>query len=202
MRRLTCASWSAICRGAALGKAIEICAYEDNPGAPANPVLFRKPRISQGWSHDLHLGDECTAEEFEHAEWDNDEGGYVIHDKMAWLVRRGQDVNTHIHKKQYTISLPMDTKGHYTHTAPILESLSMEPPTRYLPAESEIRQTGRVVTLTTPIPADKLPVEKNGWGEDVRAFHYEWHIKVEGATVSGEAFSMGQKIAEFAECEI
>ncbi|ETS73131.1 hypothetical protein PFICI_15076 [Pestalotiopsis fici W106-1] len=194
--------WSAICRGAALGKAIEICASEENPDAPANPILSRKPRISQGWSHDLHLGEECTTEEFENAEWDNDAGGYVVHGTMAWLVKRGQDVSTHMHKQQYTIALPMDTRGHYSHTAPILESLNMSPPARYLPNGSDIRETGRVVTLTTPVPAEKLPIEQNGWGEDYLAFHYEWHIKVEGASVSGEAFSMGQKIAELAGSEI
>lgn len=126
----------------------------------------------------------------------------MLNNTMEWLVKRGQDVNTHLQIKEYTILLPMGTKGYHTVVAPIFESTSSNPPSQHREGDPDIRKTGREVTYDSPVPVEKLPIEKNELGENCRAFHIEWRIKVEGAALSAEAFSMGQKIADLSESEI
>lgn len=126
----------------------------------------------------------------------------MLNNTMEWLVKRGQDVNTHLQTREYTILLPMGTKGYHTVVVPIFESTSSNPPSQHREGDPDIRKTGREVTYDSPVPVEKLPIEKNELGENCRAFHIEWRIKVEGAALSAEAFSMGQKIADLAESEI
>ncbi|KAM0814181.1 putative Actin-like ATPase domain-containing protein [Seiridium cardinale] len=194
--------WSAVCRGAALAKAIELCASEMSPDEQANPVLSRKPRSSQGWLYDEVLSEFNTAEDRDKAEWNDVRGTWMVHDLIQWLVTRGQDVSTQSETKSYTIFLPMDTKGYWSTTERIFESPSAKPPLRYRAGDPDIKDTGRRVTLKTPVRAKELPIEANELGEPCRAFHIDWNITVDGATLSAVAYSEGQEVGRLEEFEV
>ncbi|KAK6068264.1 hypothetical protein SCUP234_11209 [Seiridium cupressi] len=194
--------WSAVCRGAALAKAIEVCASEISPDEQANPVLSRKPRSSQGWLYDEVLSELHTAEDRDKAEWNDVRGAWMVQDLIQWLVTRGQDVSTQSQTKSYTIFLPMDTKGYWSTTERILESPSAKPPLRYRAGDPDIKDTGRRVTLKTPVRAKELPIETNELGEPCRAFHIDWNITVDGATLSAVAYSEGQEVGRLKEFEV
>lgn len=165
-------------------------------------MLSRVCRNSIGWIYDEPLSDLHTKEQQENATWNEVRAEYMVLDKIEWIAKRGQDINTCQDKKEYTILFPLNTRGHWDETYDVYESPSTEPSCQLLEFDEEIKPTGQTIILRTPVPVQELPTEKNKLGELCRAFHIKWIIKADGAALSAVAYSENQVVGRLSIPEL
>ncbi|KAI0007067.1 hypothetical protein F4779DRAFT_643474 [Xylariaceae sp. FL0662B] len=182
-------TWSAVCQGAV--RSVAVRHSQENAGIQLDT---RKARHSYGWTYSAEY-DETNPSHRRDKAWDNVRCEMRVPGRIYYFIHRGEDVDADTKVLGFDKQFSMDHRGVVEFTETLYKSSQAKPSSD--PADGDAREIGEVV-LRTPVPVERLPIEKNVIGENVRVLCYEWNVVVSGASVDAVAHSAdGKQIGDF-----
>jgi len=116
--------------------------------------------------------------------------------QFDWTIIAGDNVSATVVPGRYSLAFPMQQIGSVEYHCDVYKCASSDPPTRLDPADTSVQKVGEI-QLEFPVPAESLPVRKNG-EDQYRALEYVQFSEIEGNSINFRATFKGATVGEMA----
>ncbi|KAI0430736.1 hypothetical protein F5Y09DRAFT_355703 [Xylaria sp. FL1042] len=164
--------WTAICRGATLSLAAELCSPREE-----SFVKSRIARLNYGWEY--HTLFQYGVHDLRDRFWSDKLREWRARHQMEWVIKRGDDISLKEAKTyEYFIPWPVNQQGYDDISATVYTCEDLNPPTR---KEDNVR-TVASFTFKTPKPVERFKRVYTDDRHSYRRWSYGWKVIVSGAS--------------------
>ncbi|KAI1278238.1 hypothetical protein F5Y07DRAFT_406915 [Xylaria sp. FL0933] len=175
--------WTAICRGATLSLAAELCSTREEP-----LLQSRIARLNYGW--DCHMPFKNGVHDPRDKFWHNTLREWRAQNQMEWVIRRGDDISLKEAKTyEYFRQWPVDQQGYVTVSEVVCTCEDLKPPSR---KEDHVRDVA-TITFRTPKPVERYERVYTDDFHSYRCWSYKWKVVVSGASFDMYLISDGKE---------